>query len=98
MGSMNPSNPFGEPIWWCWWSDDPKENMGTTHDWIPTHSLKQAFMCLDQMGAWSMEYDGLGSFGVDVNINTSILHTQLTMAVCIACAIETGWVNNEIHT
>jgi hypothetical protein len=63
--------------------------------WNPTAIAQQAWRCMDKMGVWSMEYDGLGSYGVDVNTNSSVLHNELIMAMCIACALETGWLNPE---
>lgn len=63
--------------------------------WDPTQRAQQAWRCIEQMNVWSIEYDGLGSYGVDVNTNSSVLHEELIMAICIACALETGWLNPE---
>jgi hypothetical protein len=63
--------------------------------WEPTKDMSQAFMCLEQMSVWSMEYNGLGSYGVDVNIDTSVMRENLIIAICLACAIETGWETPE---
>lgn len=75
-----------------------KKRIQTIALWNPSNNIDQAFTCLEKYaGIWSMEYDGLGTYGVDINMETSVQDRSLAMAICRACAIATGW-KEDGHT
>ena len=45
-GSDSPSNPFGEPIWYCWWDDDAK--ICDIGKYSPTNNDAQAMALLKE--------------------------------------------------